>query len=582
MASRAWRPRQRSWEIAPAYQGAGELARRIGTAPLVAQILYNRGIADASAGKAFLNPRLSDLHPPEFLGGCVEAARRIANAVAQKRHIVIYGDYDVDGITGVAILHAALRLVAAEVSYYVPHRLEEGYGVNGQAVAKLARQGAEVLVTVDCGISANEPLAAARAAGLEVIVTDHHSPPEQLPPADVIVHPCLPPGAYPNPDLSGAGVALKLAWQVAKEVCGENRVDEAMRNFLLDATCLAALGTIADVVPLLGENRCLAVYGLRGLPSTQHPGLRALLESARLTGERLDAYHVGFLLAPRLNACGRMGHAQLAVELLTDVAPGRAKQIAEYLTKQNAHRQKVEREIAEEAVEMVLTGGLDRPGNRAIVLASDRWHGGVIGIVASRLVERFDRPAVLVAFNGDGGQGSCRSIPGFDIRAALAACSQHLKSFGGHAMAAGLRIERQNLEDFTSAMLRYARDHLRDEQLFPPLIADAETTLSSLSYNVVEHISRLAPFGQGNPPPILAVRRCKVLSAPRRMGKGGQTVSLMLSQGQTALRAVGFSMGDLADGLIGVQEIDIAAQPVLNSFAGQTSVELQLQDVRWA
>ena len=580
--SRAWRPHQRQWEVAPVYEGAGELARRIGTAPLVAQLLYNRGVADAPAGKAFLNPRLSDLHPPELLGGCVSAARRVANAVTRKKHIVIYGDYDVDGITGVAILHAALRLIGAHVSYYVPHRLEEGYGVNGQAIAKLAGQGAGLLITVDCGISAYEPLAAARAAGLEVIVTDHHSPSQQLPPADAIVHPALPPGAYPNPHLSGAGVALKLAWQIAKEVCGENRVDEAMRDFLLEATCLAALGTIADVVPLLGENRCLAIYGLRGLPSTRHPGLRALLESAGLTGERLDAYHVGFLLAPRLNASGRMGHAQLAVELLTDVAADRAKQIAEYLTKQNTHRQKVEREITEQAVEMVLSGGLDRPDKRVIVLASDRWHGGVIGIVASRLVERFNRPAVLVAFDGDGGQGSCRSIPGFDIREALAACSEHLTSFGGHAMAAGLRVDRKKLEGFTAAMLGYASDHVADEQLSPPLVVDAETTLAGLSYNVVEHIRRLAPFGQGNPPPLLAVRRCKVLSPPRRMGRGGQTVSIMLSQDQAALRAVGFGMGDLADSLVGIREVDVAAQPVLNSFNGQTSVELQLQDVRWS
>ena len=578
--ARAWRPDQRMWEVAPVYQGADDLARRVGTASLVAQILHNRGVTDPQAGKAFLNPRLSDLHPPELLGGCVDAARRIAAAVAGKKRIVIYGDYDVDGITGVAILHAALRLVGGQVDYYVPHRLEEGYGVNAQAVAKLIESGAEVLITVDCGISANEPLATAKAAGLEVIITDHHAPPDDLPVADAIVHPVLPTGAYPNPDLSGSGVALKLAWQIAKEVCGQGRVDEAMRNFLLEATCLAALGTIADVVPLLGENRCLAVYGLRGLPATQHPGLRALLESAKLTGERLDAYHVGFLLAPRLNACGRMGHAREAVELLTDVAPDRAAQIAAYLTQQNAHRQKVEREITEQAVEMVLTGGLDRPDNRVIVLASDHWHGGVIGIVASRLVDRFNRPAFLVAFNGDGGQGSCRSIPGFDIRKALAACGGHLKTFGGHAMAGGLRIDREKLEDFTAAMLAYAGDHVATEQLSPPLRIDAEASLSGLSYNVVEHISRLAPFGQGNPPPVLAMRRCRMLSAPRRMGRNGGTVSLMLSQGQASLRAVGFGMGELADALVGVGEIDVAAQPVLNQYNGHTTVELQLQDVR--
>ena len=266
---------------------------------------------------------------------------------------MLYGDYDVDGMAGVAILHSLLRMVGAAVRFYVPHRLEEGYGVNAEAVAKLVDEGMDLLVTVDCGISAHEPLAAARAAGAEVIVTDHHSPDPKLPPADAIVHPALPPGKYPNADLSGAGVAFKLAWQTAVEICGNTRVDEAIRNFLLEATCLAALGTIADVVPLVGENRSLAVYGLKGLPHTQHPGLRALLKSARLDGEKLDAYHVGFLLAPRLNACGRMGHARLAVELLTDASPDRAAKIADYLNQQNAQRQKVERAITAEAAEWV-------------------------------------------------------------------------------------------------------------------------------------------------------------------------------------------------------------------------------------
>ena len=278
MAAQAWRYGSSRWEVAPVYPAAEELARRVGTAPIVAQVLANRGITEPAAAKAFLNPKLSDLHAPELLGGCVEAARWIAAAVARKARIVLYGDYDVDGMAGVAILHSLLRMVGADVRFYVPHRLEEGYGVNAEAIAKLVDEGMDLLVTIDCGISADEPLAAAKAAGVEVIVTDHHSPDHQLPPADVIVHPVLPPGQYPNADLSGAGVAFKLAWQTAVEICGNSRVDEGVRNFLLEATCLAALGTIADVVPLTGENRSLAVYGLKGLPHTQHPGLRALLQ----------------------------------------------------------------------------------------------------------------------------------------------------------------------------------------------------------------------------------------------------------------------------------------------------------------
>jgi single-stranded-DNA-specific exonuclease len=584
MASRAWKPGRQRWEIAPTFDAAADLARKIGSAPLVAQVLHNRGIDSPAAAKAFLNPKLTDLHDPSLLDGAELAARRIAQAVRDGRKIVLYGDYDVDGITGLAILYAVLQLVGIKpgcLDFYVPHRLEEGYGVNLEAVRKVVADGANLLVTVDCGISAAEPLAEASAAGVDVIVTDHHTPPEVLP-AGTIVHPSLPGSAYPNPDLSGSGVAFKLAWQIAREVCGNHRVDPPMREFLLDATCLAALGTIADVVPLVGENRSLAVHGLRGLPTSKLPGLVALLESAGLSDSKLDAYHVGFILAPRLNACGRMGHARLAVELLTTARPQRCREIAEYLAKQNAARQKVEQEITEQASEMVRAGGQDAVDCRAIVLASDQWHGGVIGIVASRLVEEFGRPAVLIAVNGDGnGQGSGRSIRGFHMHSALAACSTHLVSFGGHAMAGGIRIRRDDVPAFTAAMQQYAAANIRPEQLRPELRIDAQTTLPALGCAVVEHLSRLAPFGQGNPPPVVAIRGCRLVVPPRRMGRTGQTVSLVLAQNDTTLRAVGFNMGDLADSLVGINTVDVAAEPVLNTFNGMTSVELKLRDVVW-
>ncbi|MFW6133909.1 MAG: single-stranded-DNA-specific exonuclease RecJ, partial [Planctomycetota bacterium] len=467
MARRAWRPNDTRWQIAEPHPEAEVLARRLHTDPLVGQVLLNRGLSDADAARAFLNPRYGDLHDPSQLPGAVDAAERIARAVADRRRIVVYGDYDVDGITGVAQLLTCLRMAGAEPQYYVPHRLEEGYGVNSEAVARLASEGAEMLVTVDCGVAASGPLAEARAAGMEVIVTDHHVPPEQLPPADVIVHPALPGGSYANPHLAGSGVALKLVWQLARELCGSRRVDDEWRRFLMDATGLAALGTIADVVPLIGENRALATFGLRGLPRTEHPGLRALLHAGKLDGAKLDAYHVGFVLAPRLNACGRMGHARLAVELLTDVAPTRARKIADYLTQQNAERQRVERAIASEAVERVTSGGLDDDEHRAIVLASENWHSGVIGIVASRLVDRFARPAVLIALDDDGGHGSARSIAGYHMRDALAACAEHLVSFGGHAMAGGLRIEPGAVDAFADAFGAHARRHIDADQLTP-------------------------------------------------------------------------------------------------------------------
>ena len=581
MASRASRPKSPRWAVAPPWDGAADLARRLRTAPLVAQVLHNRGLDEPEAARAFLNPKLGDLHPPELLGGAEAAAKRIARAVAGKEKIFLYGDYDVDGMTAVAILHAVLRLVGAEPEFYVPHRLEEGYGVNAEAVRSIIAGGAKLLITVDCGICAAGPLAEATAAGVDVIVTDHHIPPEVLPAAVAIVHPTAGGPGYPNPDLAGAGVAFKLAWQVARQICGEARVDEPMRKFLLEATCLAALGTIADVVPLLGENRVLATYGLRGLAATQHVGLRALIESASLGGEKLDAYHVGFVLAPRLNACGRMGHARLAVELLTGASPERSREIAAYLDRQNTERRRVEKAITDEAVEQVVSGGLADGDHRAIVLASESWHGGVIGIVASRLVSRFARPAILIAVGADAcGQGSGRSIPGFHMRDALAACGEHLVSFGGHAMAGGLRIGPGRIDAFAAAFVAYANERIGDEQLAGALHVDAETTLAALSFQTVEHLARMAPFGQGNPHPLVAVGGCEVLTAPRRMGRSGNTVGMMLARDGATIRAVGFGMGDLADDLVGVRRVDVVGEPVLNRFRGRTNVELHLKDVR--
>ncbi len=573
------------WEVAPSFEGAEQLARRLGTAPLVAQMLHNRGLGDAEKAGAFLNPKLNDLHDPELLEGAVEAADEIIAAVEAGQKIVLYGDYDVDGITGVAILHAALRMLGANVDFYVPHRLQEGYGVNARALDRIIAGGAGMIITVDCGISDAETLARAHKVGARVIVTDHHAPPETLPDTTV-VHPSLPGGNYPNPDLCGAGVAFKLAWQVARKAAGSKRVDPQMRDLLLGGTCLAALGTIADVVPLVGENRVLAVYGLKGLPAANNPGLAALLSAAGLVengrGE-VNGYHVGFILAPRLNACGRMGHAAEAVRLLTDaeISAEHAEKIAERLTRKNNKRRRVEQQITDEAVQMVRDKKMDRPSCKAIVLAGQNWHGGVIGIVASRLVDRFNKPAVLIAAESKTAQGSARSIPGFHMRDALAACGEHLISFGGHAMAGGLKIQRDKIDTFAEAFARYAGRNINEDQLTPTLSVDAEAAVTSLGYNVVSHLERMAPFGQGNPKPMVLLRGCRVLGGPRRVGARAKTLTLTLAQNEANIRAVGFGMGALAERLVGVNEIDVVAQPVLNTFNGRTTVELKLADISW-
>ncbi len=433
------------WIVACSHPAHQELAARLRISPLAAQVMCNRCLTDFEQARAFFDPKLSDLLPPGDLAGTQEASDLLFEAIQQGCKIVIYGDYDVDGITGTAILWRVLKMAGADVDYYIPHRLEEGYGINEQAVRQIAADGAGVLITVDCGVTACDELRVAKESGLRVIVTDHHRAKDSTPDVDVIIHPQL--SGYAFPHLSGAGVAMKLAWAIAQRFSPGSRVSPEFRDFLLDATSLAALGTIADVVPLLGENRVLTKFGLVGLANSTNTGIIALLTAANLAGEKLHSDHVGYLLAPRLNAAGRLGHAGLCVEMFTKADPARAVEIATYLEAQNRQRQTIEKQIAGQARQMVLDAGMDRDEFKAIVLSQEGWHAGVIGIVASRLVDEFCKPVVLVTFEAGEpvGQGSARSIEGFALHQALDGCCEHLVSCGGHEMAAGsARAPRQD------------------------------------------------------------------------------------------------------------------------------------------
>jgi len=572
--------RRYRWQVAEPWDGAEQLARRLRTGTLIAQLLHNRGIDDADAARAYLSPKLTDLHDPEQLGGTVAAAERIARAVRDGEPITLYGDYDVDGMTGVAILYRGLTMIGAKVDYYIPHRVEEGYGLNTGAIDALADRGTSLIITVDCGVRAVDCVRHATDRGMSMIITDHHTLGDELPTAEALVHPTIDP-AYPNAHLCGAGVALKLIWQVCREHLGTRKVNDELKGFLLDATCMAALGAIADVVDLVGENRALAMFGLRGLPSTRHPGLRSLIAAAGLTGRRVGAYDVGFMLAPRLNAAGRMGHAARAAELLIRPEQIDCDRAARELTQLNAQRRQTEREIADEAAEMVVTAGMDRPDRRVIVLAKRGWHPGVIGIVASRMVNRFNRPAILIAIDADRGQGSARSIEGYHLADAIEACGDHLRGFGGHAMAAGLQIDPANIEAFTDAITAHAAGHISLEQLTPTLQIDAEVGLGKLSLPIAQQIEAMAPFGKGNAKVILAIRDAVIHAAPKRMGQRGKTLNLLLSAGRSRLRCVGFGMGDLVDRLVGVRHVHVAGEPTINRFNGRANVEMLLKDVVW-
>jgi len=565
------------WMIAPPWPECERAARRLGVSPLIAQLLFNRGITDRDTAQAFLDPQLKTLPEPNLLPGAAEAARLVAAKVREHKTIVLYGDYDVDGITGTAILWHILTLAGAEVSYYIPHRLEEGYGLNSDALRQIRSDGGDTVITVDCGIGAVEPVRVAREIGLTLVITDHHTPGDTLPDADGIVHPQIA-GGYPNPNLCGAGVAFKLAWAIARTLSGSQRVSQQFRDFLIDAMGLVALGTIADVVPLIDENRVLARFGLTGLTESKLTGLVTLIETARLNNQKLSSEHVGFWLAPRLNAAGRMGHALLAAELLTRADEPRAREIALYLEEQNRKRQTIERRILKEACDKIEANNLASDARRAIVLAAHKWHAGVIGIVASRIVDRYHRPAVLISLDNGQCHGSGRSIRYFDLHQALADCREHLFTFGGHAMAAGLRIEPAKIEAFTEAFVARANQVLTAKDLEPTLRLDAEVPLGCITESLVRDLDRLAPFGQGNPKPRFASPTLALEGEPRTVGKTGEHLSFRLTDGRTHLKAIAFGQSHQLPALLEHRRCRVAFQPILNNYNNRTSVELQILD----
>ncbi len=568
---------ERDWHIAAPHTDRDRLAADAGIAPLLAQVLLLRGVTQAADVRPFLNPEFKP-HPPEALPGAPEAARLLAESVRAKKCIVIYGDYDVDGITATAILWHALTLAGGDVQFYIPSRLEEGYGLNREALEKIAADGAGLVITVDCGVTAVESVARARELGLDIIVTDHHEPREQLPDASVLVHPSACSDS-PNPNLSGAGVALKIAWALGQELSGADRVKPEFREFLLDATAFAALGLIADVVPLTGENRIITTFGLHQLCHTSNVGLKALIEVAGLTDKRkYDDFDVGFRLAPRLNAIGRMGHARLAVELFTRADSDRAREIATTLDAQNRKRQEVERKIVKQAEALVVEKGLHRDSSRGIVLASDDWHPGVIGIVASRLVDRFCRPTVLIALEHGVGQGSGRSVRHFPLHEVLGACSEHLESHGGHAMAAGLRVRTDRIDAFADAFQREAIQRLTLADLRPQLRLDDEIPLAALSVEVVDALERMAPFGEGNPRPRFATTPVELPDAPRVVGRNGTHLQFTVRDGRTYRKAIAFGMGAQAEQLGEHRHVRLAFEPIINEWNGRRSAELKVLD----
>ncbi len=517
-----------------------------------------------------------------------QAAERILAAVQAGRRLCIYGDYDVDGVTGSAILLTGLKLLDAAVDLYVPHRLEEGYGLNPDALRQIAESGATMVVTVDCGIASLEEAEEAKRLGLELIVTDHHEMKDTLPDAAVLVHPRLPGAAYPFGKLSGSAVAFKLAWALAQRACGSAKVTPRFREYLLDSVALAALGVVADVVPLHDENRILVRHGLHRLRQSTLPGLQALCTSAGFApGAALRASDIGYKIAPRLNAAGRLGCARLVVDLLTTPRQEQAAQLAHYLEEQNSQRQTLERRMVSEARKLIEEQR--RGDDAALVLAHAGWHAGIIGIVAGRLVDLYARPTLMIALpnadaDGDGrhvrvGVGSGRSVPGFALHQALRTCGDLLLSHGGHAAAAGFRILPENIDAFRARLCEHTAAHFPDGPPPPTLVLDAEVPLSTLTLGLLADLDRLEPYGAENRRPLFLAGGLQIKGEPRKVGAGERHLSFRVSQQGTVLKAIAWGMAERVEELMSAGgACCLAFTPKLNEWQGWRSVDLEVSD----
>jgi single-stranded-DNA-specific exonuclease len=542
------------------------LAAELRIPEALAAILVQRGLGSPDLAKAFLRPDLEELSDPLIWADMGVAVEILARAVRDRRPILVHGDYDVDGQCAAALLTRVLRASGATVHAFVPHRLRDGYDFGPAGLAEARRVGAGVIVTCDCGITAVDAVAAARAAGMEVIVTDHHLPGDALPPASAVLDPRRPDCPSADKDLCGTGVAFKLAQALARTL----GLSENLPLHFLD---YVALATVADVVPLTGENRILVRHGLKMLADSRWVGLRALVETAGLAGKPLRAGHVGFILAPRLNAAGRIGDAKDGLRLLLTEDPAAAAALARELETLNARRQALDQKILDEAID--LADRTIREDDRALVLGSGDWHPGVIGIVASRLVERYGRPTFLIAWDeqGDLGRGSGRSIAGFDLHAALHRVAPYLEKYGGHTMAAGLTIRRERYEEFRVAFLAVAGQLLSPDDLAPSQRVDLELPLGLVNGELERLIRHLEPCGAGNPAPVFGVRGARAVGA-RRVGTNH--LRFTLDDGSGVLAAIGFRWADEVPESWLAHPLDVAFKLERDEWQGRTTLQARV------
>lgn len=545
------------------------LSREAGISRLIARVFLSRGVSDAGYIRKFLNPSLSGLHDPFLLKDMGKAVDRIIQAVRSREKIVIYGDYDVDGVTSTSILKMFLSRQGADVDFYIPDRIDEGYGLSISAIDKILQSNPSLIITADCGISAVEEIKYINDKLVDIIVTDHHECKAVLPDAYAVINPCRPDCSYPFKELAGVGVAYKLVNALSIKM---NLRDE--HNDYLD---LVALGTIADVVPLTGENRIIAKHGIPRIESTNNLGLRTLIESSGLKDKPLNSFGVSFVIAPRVNAAGRIGDAGRAVKLFTTDDEKEAFDIAAELNDENRFRQDTEGEIFQQAVDMI-ESEIDLDKEKVLVVAGEAWHHGVIGIVASRITEKYYRPSILISREGDTGKGSGRSIEGFNLFKALSHCEGFLERFGGHELAAGLTLQIGNLDKFRKMINAYADSILSHDDLMPKIRIDAYINSEDINIENILELEMLAPFGSGNPEPVFGYDGFKINDI-RTVGDN-KHLKLRLEDNGFYVDAIGFKMGHLCEAFNAGDTLDAAFSLEINSWNSTQKAQINLKDIK--
>lgn len=542
-----------------------EIVKKFDVPELLATVLVNRGIVDDEEIRVFLNPTRSDFHDPYLMPDMEIAVERIIKAIDNQEKVIIYGDYDVDGITSITVLKKFLKTCGLEADYYIPNRLSEGYGLNKAAIDYIKEKEYTLIITVDCGISGIEEIEYANSLGIETIVTDHHEPMEVLPPAVAIVDLKRKDNdTYPFKSLAGCGVVFKLTQALGMRL----GIDEKEYLKYLDIVCV---GTISDIVPLVDENRVIAKLGLKLVEVTRNPGLKALLNASGY--KVVNSNTISFGIAPRINACGRMGYEEEALKLFLTENLVQASEITERLNKYNRDRQEIEKNIYDEAIKMMEK---EDSNAQSIVLGSNNWHHGVIGIVSSKITEMYFKPSILICFEGEDGKGSGRSIPGFDLHEALAETAKYLEKYGGHEMAVGLSLKKNNFNRFKEAFERYVEE--KDITGIVPIIEiDKQISLKDIDSNIVKQLDLLEPFGEANRRPIFVYKNLKIDSI--RALSDGKHLKMTLKDGNTIVNAIGFNMGQLSKEYMIGDRIDVVGTLEINAYNGREMVQINVKDI---